>query len=167
MISQTWMVGRLRQYDARCAGGGDRRQSALPSRREQPDQAAHLCELHLPGRQLDAAAQGGGSARMLAAARCRATSSLRSRAPHSQRNRQSGAARAPHRRILADALRALSDPRDEPARPLRVRDAPRAPYQDRSARDRTYRAHSRPVTDKCPEGALFRAVALGLMPSGP
>jgi hypothetical protein len=27
---------------------------------------------------------------------------------------------APHRRILADALRAPSDPTDEPARPLRV-----------------------------------------------
>jgi hypothetical protein len=40
----------------------------LRQAQEQPDQAAHLCELHLPGRQLDAAAQGGGSARILAAA---------------------------------------------------------------------------------------------------
>src|SRR5450755_2861346 len=40
-----------------------------------------------------------------------------------------------HTAILADALRALSDPTDEPARPLRVHDAPRAPDQDRSARD--------------------------------
>jgi hypothetical protein len=39
----------------------------LRQAQEQPDQAAHLCELHLPGRQLDAAAQGGGSARMPAA----------------------------------------------------------------------------------------------------
>ena len=57
-----------RQCRARCAGGRDRRQSALPSCQEQPDQAAHLCELHLPGRQLETAAQSGGAARMLAAA---------------------------------------------------------------------------------------------------
>src|SRR3984893_14491919 len=60
----------------------------------------------------------------------------------SQRDRQLGAARAPHRSVLADALRALSDPTDEPARPLRVRDASRAPDQDRGARDRTYRTYS-------------------------
>ena len=57
-----------RQCGARCPGGRDRRQSALPSRQEQPDEDAHLCELHLPGRQLDTAAQSGGAARMLAAA---------------------------------------------------------------------------------------------------
>jgi len=58
-----------------------------------------------------------------------------------------------HRRILADALRALSDPTDEPARSLRVRDAPRAPDQDRGARDRTYRAHSCSVADELPGGS--------------
>src|SRR6202163_4671245 len=143
----------------------------LRQAQEQPDQAAHLCELHLPSWQLDAAAQGGGSARMLAAAGRRRqhdrhapggrhplrrhvaqghrAAPLRGRllparadgkpnqaqqgetgvGSHvvSQRDRQSGASRAPHRRILADALRALRDPTDEPARPLRVRDGPRAP----------------------------------------
>jgi hypothetical protein len=33
---------------------------------------------------------------------------------------------------------------------LRVRDAPRAPDQDRSARDRAHRAHSRPPTNQLP-----------------
>jgi Transposase DDE domain group 1 len=32
-------------------------------------------------------------------------------------------------------------------------DAPRAPDQDRGARDRTYRAHSRPVADELPGGS--------------
>ena len=71
----------------------------------------------------------------------------------SQRDRQSGAARSPHRGVLADALRALSDPTDEPTRPLRVRDAPRARDQDWGARDRTYRAHSRSVADELPGGS--------------
>jgi len=35
---------------------------------EQQAEAAHLCERHLPGQQLEAAAQSGGSARVLAAA---------------------------------------------------------------------------------------------------
>jgi len=53
----------------------------------------------------------------------------------------------------ASAVDQYEDPRDEPARPLRVRDAPRAPDQDRGARDRTYRAHSRPVADELPGGS--------------
>jgi hypothetical protein len=40
----------------------------LRQAQEQPDEAAHLCALHLPGRQLDTAAHGGGQARMFAAA---------------------------------------------------------------------------------------------------
>src|SRR5262245_31148706 len=50
-----------------------------------------------------------------------------------QRDRQSGAARLPHRRLLADAWRARSARRrqDQPACQLRVRDHPGAPDQDR------------------------------------
>ena len=57
-----------RQCRARRAGGGGRCQSALPSCDEQRAEAAHLCELPVPSRELEAAAQGRGSAGMLAAA---------------------------------------------------------------------------------------------------
>jgi transposase len=40
----------------------------LRQAQEQPAEVAHLCELLLPGRQLDTAAQSGGAARMFAAA---------------------------------------------------------------------------------------------------
>ena len=131
--------------------------SALPSRAKPQGEAADLCELHVPGRQLETAAQSGGSARMFAAASrrrdrhapggrhplCRhlaqglGTAPLRERLLPTradgepdqaaqnavgvgshvvpQRDRQSGAARAPHRRVLADAWRARSDSR-RPAR---------------------------------------------------
>ena len=85
----------------------------------------------------------------------------------SQRDRQSGAARPPHRRVLADAWRARRDPEGEPARQVRVRHHPGAPDQDRGARDRACRAYPRPAADRCPDAALFRCVALGRMPSGP
>jgi hypothetical protein len=45
-----------------------RRQSALPSCREQSDQAARLCELLLSGRQLGSCRQGGGAAGVLVGA---------------------------------------------------------------------------------------------------
>src|ERR1700732_4919259 len=51
-----------RQSGARCLGGRDRRQFALPSCQEQRNEAAPLCELHLPGQQLGPSAQGGGAA---------------------------------------------------------------------------------------------------------
>ncbi len=51
-----------RQCRARCPGGGDRDQSALPSCAQQQAEAAHLCEFHVPGRQLETVAQGGGAA---------------------------------------------------------------------------------------------------------
>src|ERR1700682_5159463 len=85
-----------RQYDARCPGGRDRRQPALPSRREQRGKAAHLCELHLSGRQLDTTAQGGGAARMLAAARRR----------RNHFNRHAPGGRHPLRRHFAQGHRA-------------------------------------------------------------
>ena len=57
-----------RQCRTRRPGGGDRGQSALLSCDEQQAEAAHLCELPVPGRQLEAAAQSRGAARVLAAA---------------------------------------------------------------------------------------------------
>ena len=58
--------------------------------------------------------------------------------------------RPPHRRVLADARRVCRDPQREPARQVRVRDHPRAPDQDRGARDRAHRAHPRPTADELP-----------------
>ena len=181
-----------RQCRARRPGGRDRHQSALPSCDEQQAEAAHLCELHVPGRQLEAAAQSRGPARVLAAAGRRrdrhapggrhplrrhlaqglGAAPLRERllparadgepdqaaqgavgvGSHvvSQRDRQSGAARSPHRRVLADAWRARRDPADQPARQGRVRDDPRASDQDRCARDRAHRAHPHPAADQLP-----------------
>ena len=59
------------------------------------------------------------------------------------------------------------DPSHQPTRQLRVRDDPRPPDQNRRTRHRAYRAHPRPVADELPGARLFRAVALGLMRSGP
>jgi hypothetical protein len=75
----------------------------------------------------------------------------------SPRNRQSGASRSSHRRVLADAWRARRDPADQPARQLRVRDAPRAPDQDRCACHRAHRAHPRPAADKLPGGSIVQS----------
>jgi hypothetical protein len=63
---------------------------------------------------------------------------------------QSGAARSPHCRVLADARRAGRDPSNEPARRRRVRDDPRPPDQDWSARDRAHRAHPYPTANRLP-----------------
>ncbi len=84
----------------------------------------------------------------------------------SQCDRQSGAARPPHRSVLADAWCARRDPPGKPACEVRVRDHPRALDQDRRARDRACRIRIQLPTS-CPHAALFRCVALGLMLSGP
>ena len=57
--------------DALVAGIADNlrfHHAILRQAQEQSDEVAHLCELLLPGRQLDTAAQSGGAARMFAAA---------------------------------------------------------------------------------------------------
>jgi Transposase DDE domain group 1 len=84
----------------------------------------------------------------------------------SLRDRQSGAARAPHPRILADARRALSDPTDQRAR-----------CEFATLRERLIKIGARVIEHmarirnqlptSCPEGALFRAIALRLMRSDP
>ena len=84
-----------------------------------------------------------------------------------QRDRQSGAARPPHRRVLADAWRARSDSEDQPARQCEF-----ATIRERlikiGARVIEHIARIRvQLPTSCPEAALFRTVALGLMPSGP
>ena len=78
-----------------------------------------------------------------------------------QRDRQSGAARPPHRRVLADGM-ARRDPKAS-ARHVRVR-------YDKSA-DQIRRASSMsripcPAADQLP-GGVVAASSLGLMPSGP
>ena len=45
-------------------------------------------------------------------------------------------------------------PQHQPARQCRVRDDPRAPDQDRRARDRAHRAHPRPAADELPGGRI-------------
>jgi hypothetical protein len=85
----------------------------------------------------------------------------------SQRDSQSGAARPPHRCVLADAWRARRDPPNEPAREVRVRDHSRASDQDRGARDRACRAYPRAAANHLPGRGAFRYLARGLMPSGP
>src|SRR5260370_5777183 len=57
-----------RQLHARCAGGKDRRQSALPSCQKPSGEGAHPYELHLSGGQLDTSAQGGSAAGVFLAA---------------------------------------------------------------------------------------------------
>jgi hypothetical protein len=78
-----------------------------------------------------------------------------------KRDCQSGAARSPHCRVLADARRAGRDPSNEFA----------------TIRDRLIKIGARVIEHiaririqlptGCPEGALFRTVALGLLRSGP
>jgi hypothetical protein len=85
----------------------------------------------------------------------------------SQRDRQSGAARSPHRRVLADARRARRDPAEQSARHCEF-----ATIRERlikiGARMIEHIARIRvQLPTSCPEGALFRVVALGIMPSGP
>ena len=58
-----------------------------PSCDEQPSEAAHLCELPISGRQLESAAQGGGSARVLAAAGLRIRVQLPTSCPDAARFR--------------------------------------------------------------------------------
>src|SRR5271165_4217308 len=84
-----------RQCRTRRPGGGDRGQSALLSCAEQQAEAAHLCELPVPGRQLEAAAQSRGAARVLAAAGRRV-------------DRYAPGGRHPLRRHLAQGLGAAS-----------------------------------------------------------
>jgi Transposase DDE domain group 1 len=72
-----------------------------------------------------------------------------------------------HRSVLADALCALSDPTTNPL----------ARCEFATLRERLIKIGARVIEHiarirvqlptSCPEGALFRAVALGLMPSGP
>jgi Transposase DDE domain group 1 len=82
--------------------------------------------------------------------------------------RHSGAARAPHRRILADALCVRSAiPQTNPL----------ARCEFATLRERLIKIGARVIEHiarirvqlptSCPEGALFRAVTLGLMRSGP
>jgi len=85
----------------------------------------------------------------------------------SQCDRQSGPARPPHGCVLADACRARRDPRTDP-----LANSEFATIRDRlikiGARVTEHIARIRvQLPTSCPEGALFRSVALGLMPSGP
>jgi hypothetical protein len=84
-----------------------------------------------------------------------------------QRNGQSGAARSPHRRVLADAWPKRRDPANQSARQCRVRHYPRAPDQDRRTHDRASRTHPRPAADELPRGRIVPRVALRLMAYGP
>jgi len=73
--------------------------------------------------------------------------------------REAPAAGSDHRTAAISAELSCGAGRRGPGWPwsgLRVRDAPRAPYQDRGACDRTYRAHSRPVADEPPGGSTVR-----------
>jgi hypothetical protein len=84
-----------------------------------------------------------------------------------RRDRQSGAAGSPYRRVLADARRARRDPPEQSARRLRVRDNLERLIKI-GARVIEHIARTRvQLPTSCPEGALFRVVALGIMPSGP
>jgi hypothetical protein len=56
------------KHSASAAGRSGRAASLAVSCIEPQEQAAHVCQLHVPGHQLEAAAQGGCSARMFAAA---------------------------------------------------------------------------------------------------
>ena len=85
----------------------------------------------------------------------------------SQRDRQSGPARIPHCRVLADHRVRAAIP---PAHPL-------ARAEFATIRERLIKIAARVIEHvaririqlptSCPEGALFRTVALGLMRSGP
>jgi hypothetical protein len=84
----------------------------------------------------------------------------------SQRDRQSGTTCSAHRCVLADACRARRDPADRPAK-----------AEFTTIRERLIKIGARVIEHiaririqlptSCPEGALFRAVAFGLMPSAP
>ena len=180
--------------------------SALLSCDEPQAEAAHLCELPVPGRQLEAAAQGRGAAGVLAA---------------TGRERHAPGGRYPLRRDFAQRLGAASL-RDRllPARamenliklhktqlasdrmwchsatanPVRLvlhtaafwlmhgvraaipKASPLAKCEFATIRERLIKIGARVIEHlaririqlptSCPEGALFRTVALGLMPSG-
>ena len=200
-----------RQCGARCPGGRDRRQSALPSCQEQPDQAAHLCELHLPGRQLEAAAQSGGAARMLAAAgRRRAptgmrqevdiryvVTSLKGSAQHlyenvyCQRGQMENLIKLHKAQLASDRMSCHSATANQVRLVLHTaafwlmhgvraaipQTSPLASAEFATIRERLIKIGARVIEHiarirvqlptSCPERALFRTVALGLMPSGP
>jgi hypothetical protein len=78
-----------------------------------------------------------------------------------------GASRSPHRRVLADAWGARRDPTDQPARQLRIRDAPRAPDQDRCTCHRAHRARPRANADELPGGSIVQSHRARLLLSGP
>jgi hypothetical protein len=77
----------------------------------------------------------------------------------SQRHRKSGAARPPHRRVLADAWRRAAIPQFATIRERLIKIGARV--IERIARIRIQ------LPTSCPAGALFRTIALGLMPVGP
>jgi hypothetical protein len=72
----------------------------------------------------------------------------------SQRDRQSSPARSSHRRVLANAWRPRRHPSHQRACLRRVRDNPRAPYQDWRARDRAHCPHPRPTANELSRGDI-------------
>src|ERR1700675_1936878 len=181
-MTGTTIFSASRQCAARCDGGRDRRQSALPSCQEQPHEAAHLCELHVPSRQLDTAAQRGGAARMLAASRCRECHldrqmenliKLHKAQLASDRMSCHSATANQVRLVLHTAAFWLM----HGVRAAIPRTNPLANCEFATLRERLIKIGARVIEHiarirvqlptSCPEGALFRAVALGLLPSGP
>ena len=143
VVYQAGSWTRLRKVVARleCSLQPDARSDVAPGLRQEVDiryvvtslkgTAQHLYEGHL------LSARPNGKSHQITQGPARL-------GPHvvSPRHRQSGAARAPHRRLLADARCARRDPVDQSVGERRVRHHPRAPDQDRCACDRAHRTHS-------------------------
>src|SRR5271155_4233368 len=72
-------------------------------------------------------------------------------------HRTTSAAIVGYESVPSQIVIAARDPAAQPARQLRVRDAPRAPDQDRRARHRAHRAHPRPAADELPGGSVVQS----------
>ena len=205
-----YIFGLAGNAGARCPGGGDRRQSALPSCDEPQAQAAHLCELHVSGRQLEAARKvvarlecslqpDAGETGMRQEVDIRyVVTSLEGSAQHlyenvyCQRGQMENLIKLHKAQLASDRMSCHSAtanqvrlvlhtaafwlmhgvraaiPRTSPLAKRRVRDDPRAPDQDRRARDRAHRAHSHPSADQLPgSGRCSEPSPSACMPSGP
>ena len=184
----------------------DRGQSALFID-EQKAEAAHLCELPVPGRQLEAAAQGRGAAGVLAAAGADGmrqevdiryvVTSLKGSARHlyetvyCQRGQMENLIKLHKTQLASDRMSCHSATANQVRLVLHTaafwlmhgvraaipKASPLAKCEFATIRERLIKIGARVIEHlaririqlptSCPEGALFRTVALGLMPSGP